>query len=155
MSKQEGDKEFDQMAGKEMYAYVRDGDIYLVDVQGNAETVFYPREEDGSYLGVNKTQSSFIQVYLKDRVVDYMIFTTATTGVMSPMSQATEDDKFLVTFFWAVQERPRRPGDVFLRPSRTPRPDAQAVSAASAEEEEEDEEDGEYTNSSSRKRNRK
>ena len=104
---------------------------------------------------MNKTQSSFIQVYLKDRVVDYMIFTTATTGVMSPMSQATEDDKFLVTFFWAVQERPRRPGDVFLRPSRTPRPDAQAVSAASAEEEEEDEEDGEYTNSSSRKRNRK
>lgn len=155
MSKQEGDNEFDQMAGKEMYAYVRDGDIYLVDVQGNAETVFYPREEDGSYLGVNKTQSSFIQVYLKDRVVDYMIFTTATTGVMSPMSQATEDDKFLVTFFWAVQERPRRPADVFFRPERTPRPDAQAVSAASAEEEEEDEEDGEYTNSSSRKRNRK
>jgi hypothetical protein len=71
------------------------------------------------------------------------------------MSQATEDDKFLVTFFWAVQERPRRPADVFLRPERTPRPDAQAVSAASAEEEEEDEEDGEYTNSSSRKRNRK
>jgi hypothetical protein len=102
---------------------------------------------------VNKTQSSFIKVYLKDRLVDYVIFTTATTGVMSPLSQATDEDKFLVTFFWAVQERPRRPGDVFLRPERTPRPDAQAVSAAAAEEEEEDEE--EYTNSSSRKRNRK
>jgi hypothetical protein len=105
-------------------------------------------------LGVNKTQSSFIQVYLKDRKVDYVVFTTATTGVMSPLSQATDEDKFLITFFWAVQERPHRPGDVFLRPERTPRPDAQAVSAASAEEEEEDEED-EYTNSSSRKRNRK
>jgi hypothetical protein len=154
MSKHEGDNEFSQMAGKEMFAYVRDGDIYLVDVQGNAETVFYPREEDGTYLGVNKTQSSFIQVYLKDRLVDYVVFTTATTGVMSPMSQATDEDKFLVTFFWAVQERPRRPGDVFLRPDRTPRPDAQTVSAAAEEEEEETEED-EYIDVQSRKRNRK
>jgi hypothetical protein len=59
-----------------------------------------------------------------------------------------------VTFFWAVQERPRRPGDVFLRPDRTPRPDAQTVSAAAEEEEEETEED-EYIDLQSRKRNRK
>ena len=139
--KQEGENAFDQMAGKEMYAYMRDGDIYLVDVKGNAETIFYPREADGTYLGVNRTQSSFVQVYLKERLVDYVVFTTATTGVMSPMSQATDDDKFLVTFFWAEQERPRQPGDIFLRPARTPRPDAQAVSAASEDDDEQEDED--------------
>lgn len=140
--KQEGELEFDQLAGKEMLAYVRNSEVYLVDVQGNAETVFYPREDDGSYVGVNKTQSSFVKLYLEDQQIHHILFTTATSGVMIPMSQATDEDKYLVTFFWAEQERPRKPGDVFLNPTRTPRPDAAAVSA-SAEDEEEEEEDEE------------
>jgi lipopolysaccharide export system protein LptA len=151
--KREGENEYDQMAGKEMFAYVRDGDIYLVDVKGNAETIFYPREEDGTYLGVNKTQSSYVKVFLTERTVDYVVFTTATSGVMSPLSKATDDDKFLGTFFWADIERPRQPGDIFLRPTRTPRPDAQKISAASDDDEEEEDEQEEDLHGSPSKRN--
>ena len=136
--KQEGEEFFDQLAGKEMYAYVRDGEVSMVEVQGNAETVFYPREDDGSYVGVNRTQSSFVTLYLENQQIHHILFTTTTTGVMIPMDQATSDDKFLITFFWAEQERPRRPEDIFLNPERTPRPDAAAISAS--EEEDEDEE---------------
>ena len=139
--KREGKDEFDQLAGKEMYAYVREGDVYLVDVQGNAETIFYPREDDGSYVGVNKTQSSFVKLYLENRQIHHILFTTSTTGRMIPMSQATEEDRYLVTFFWAEQERPRQPGDIFLNPTRTPRPDAAAVSASDDEDAEEDNEE--------------
>lgn len=139
--KQEGELEFDQLAGKEMLAYVRNSEVYLVDVQGNAETVFYPREDDGSYVGVNKTQSSFVKLYLEDQQIHHILFTTATSGVMIPMSQATDEDKYLVTFFWAEQERPRKPGDIFLNPTRTPRPDAAAVSASAEDEEEEEDEE--------------
>ena len=136
--KREGLEEFNQLAGKEMVAYVKDGDVYLVDVQGNAETIFYPREEDGSYLGVNKTQSSFVKLYLENRQVDHVVFTTATTGVMIPLDQTEEGETRLATFFWAEQERPRTPGDIFLHPQRTPRPDATAISASAEDEEEED-----------------
>ena len=142
--KQESYTEYNQLAGKEMFAYVRDNDVYRVDVQGNAETVFYPREEDGTYMGVNRTQSSFVKLYLENRQIQRILFTSATTGVMIPMDQATDEDKFLVTFFWAEAERPRMPGDVFLHPTRTPRPDASAVSASAEEEEEEEEDDYEY-----------
>ncbi len=138
--KREGIEEFNQLAGKEMIAYVKDGDVYLVDVQGNAETIFYPREEDGSYLGVNRTQSSFVKLYLENRQVDHVVFTTATTGVMIPLDQTEEGETRLATFFWAEQERPLRPGDIFLHPQRTPRPDATAISASAEDEEEEDEE---------------
>jgi hypothetical protein len=136
--KQESEWEYDQLAGKEMLAYVRDGDVYLVEVHGNAETVFYPREDDGSYVGVNKTQSSFVKLYLENRQINHILFTSATTGVMIPMSLATDEDKYLVTFFWAEQERPRKPGDVYLNPQRTPRLDATAVSASDDEEEDEE-----------------
>ena len=139
--KREGAEEFNQLAGKEMIAYVKDGDVYLVDVQGNAETIFYPREEDGTYLGVNKTQSSFVKLYLENRQIHHVVFTTSTTGVMIPINQTTEGETRLATFFWAENERPIKPGDILLHPERTPRPDATAISASA--EDEEDEEDDE------------
>ena len=138
--KQESATEYNQLAGKEMFAYVRNNDVYRVDVQGNAETVFYPQEEDGTYMGVNRTQSSFVKLYLENRQIERILFTSATTGVMIPTDQATDEDKYLVTFFWADQERPRKPGDVYLHPARTPRPDASAISASAEEDDEEDEE---------------
>ena len=141
--KREGAEEFNQLAGKEMIAYVKDGDVYLVDVQGNAETIFYPREEDGTYLGVNKTQSSFVKLYLENRQIHHVVFTTSTTGVMIPINQTTEGETRLATFFWAENERPIKPGDILLHPERTPRPDATAISASAEDEEDEDEEDDE------------
>lgn len=139
MVKREGLYEFSQMAGKEMLAYVRDGDVYLVDVQGNAETIFYPREDDGSYVGVNRTQSSFVKVYLQNRQVQHVLFTTATTGVMIPLDQATPEEVKLNGFFWAETERPYKPADIFLHPERTKRPEAIAISASEEDEEEEEE----------------
>lgn len=136
--KREGTNEFNQMAGKEMYAYVQNGEVYLVDVQGNAETVFYPREDDGSYIGVNRTQSSFVKLYLSEQKIDHVVFTTATTGVMIPLDQATAEEQTLGSFFWAEAERPRQPQDIFLHPERTKRPEKITLSAASDEEDEEE-----------------
>ena len=43
---------FDQMSGKEITAYLTDGEVHTIDVSGNALTIYYPRdEEDGSYYG--------------------------------------------------------------------------------------------------------
>ena len=136
--KREGFSEFNQLAGKEMLAYVKDGDVYLVDVKGNAETIFYPREDDGSYVGVNRTQSSFVKMYMQNRQIDYVVFTTATTGVMIPIDQALPEETKLSGFFWAEAERPLRPADIFLYPPRTERPSAVAISASADDEEEEE-----------------
>lgn len=136
--KREGFSEFNQLAGKEMLAYVKDGDVYLVDVKGNAETIFYPREDDGSYVGVNRTQSSFVKMYMQNRQIDHVVFTTATTGVMIPIDQALPEETKLSGFFWAEAERPLRPADIFLYPPRTERPFAVAISASADDEEEEE-----------------
>lgn len=136
--KREGFSEFNQLAGKEMLAYVKDRDVYLVDVKGNAETIFYPREDDGSYVGVNRTQSSFVKMYMQNRQIDHVVFTTATTGVMIPIDQALPEETKLSGFFWAEAERPLRPADIFLYPPRTERPSAVAISASADDEEEEE-----------------
>ena len=59
---------------------------------------------------------------------------------MIPLEEALASERKLSAFFWAEQERPRQPMDIFLNPERTPRPDAAAVSASEEEEEDEYEE---------------
>lgn len=124
---------FNQMMGKEMKAFIREGDLRQVDVNGNAETIFYPENDDGSFMGVNRTQSSFVKLFLKEKKIQRVVFTTRTTGIMYPIDQVTPEQTKLVGFFWAIDERPTKPQDVFLTPQHTYRPEQQAVSAVEEE----------------------
>lgn len=127
--KREARDYFNQMAGKEMFAYVRDGELRQVDVNGNALTVFYPKQEDGTFFGMNTTQSSYVKVFLEDQEIHHIIILPQPQGVIYPMNQIPAGKDKLAGFFWAEQERPMRPGDVFLRPMRTTRPGSGAISA--------------------------
>ncbi len=132
---QETPTKYNQLSGKEMLAYVREGELRQVDVNGNAETVFYPKEDDGSIMGVNKTQSSFVKIFLKEQQIEHILFTTATTGALYPLDSIAIEDTRLPSFFWAEQERPLVPGDVFENPPRTSRPVQGAMSATATNEE--------------------
>lgn len=137
--KQEAHGFFNQMAGKEMKAYVRDGELAQVNVSGNAETVFYPTEDDGTFIGLNRSQSSAITIFLENQKVQKVLFTTTTTGTLYPLDQVDDSQSYLVGFFWAEQERPRSKDDIFLHPERTKRPEQQMVSAVEEEPQEEEE----------------
>lgn len=113
---------FNQLSGKECLAYVRESELREIAVNGNAETVFFPQEDDGRYIGMNKTQSSYVHIYLKDQEIQRVLFTTATTGSMYPFEGLTNDDMRLSGFFWAVQERPISPDDIFRKAKPTERP---------------------------------
>lgn len=104
---------FNQMSGKEITAYIKDGEVDMVDMSGNALTLYYPKEEDGTYIGLNTTESSFIRVYLKNQEVERIRFTKETTGVLYPMDQIPEGGDRLTLFFWADEVRPQNAIDVF------------------------------------------
>lgn len=126
---------YNQLAGKEIYAYVRDGKLRQIDVNGNAETVFFPQdEEDGAFIGVNKTQSSFVKIFVDGKKVERVLFTTSTTGTIYPFSEISDDQMKLNGFFWAEEERPTSPGDVFRHPENVVRPEKKAISAVDNED---------------------
>ncbi len=123
---------FDQLSGKEIIAHMDSGQLHKVDVSGNAETVFFPAEEDGTLLGVNKTVSSFITMFFKDQKIERAIFTSETNGTMYPLDQLTIEETRLANFYWADKERPTSKRDVFSNPSRTVRASSGASSASAA-----------------------
>ena len=107
---------YNQMSGKEVTAYFENGDVTMVDMSGNALTIYYPKDDaDGSFVGMNTTESSFIRIYVEDRKVHHIRFTKETTGVLYPMDQIPEGASRLAQFFWANEVRPQDPMDVFRR----------------------------------------
>ena len=117
--KQETKDYYNQLTGKEFYAYVKDGELTQIDANINAQTVFYPRDDKDNITGVNKTQSAKVQIYLEERKVHHILFTTATTGTMYPLDQISSSECFINGFVWAEAERPSSIEDLFNRPPRT------------------------------------
>lgn len=126
---------FGQMTGKEIFAYIVNGEISRVELTGNAETIYYPTEEahdtvPESYVGMNKTMSSHVNFYFENKKIHHVLFTAETTGTLYPMDQIPAGEEKLSGFFWAEGERPLLPGDVFNHPEPTPRPGFGVKSAA-------------------------
>ena len=113
---------YNQMSGKEIIAYIKDGELYRVNVNGNAETIYFPRDEaDSSFIGVNKTESSYVIMYFEDKKIQRIVTTTATTGVMYPIDQLSGGDLYLKNFFWLKNERPENSDAVMIRVEREER----------------------------------
>ena len=139
--RQETPDYFDQLSGKEMTAYIVDGVLRRVDVSGNAETIFYPQEDNGSWFGMNRTKSSYVNIFFTEEHVDHALFTTETTGTIYPLNQIPTGTDRLSSFFWATAERPLKPGDVFLHPVRTEKPTGAPISAIDDSKDEKEDED--------------
>ena len=104
---------FNQMSGKEVIVYMVEGEVKHVDTDGNALTIYYAKEDDGEYVGMNTTESSFIRMYVTNRQIHHMRFTKETTGILYPMDQIPEGSDRLEMFFWEETARPTDPADVF------------------------------------------
>lgn len=105
---------FNQLSGKEIIAHIDSGQLKRVNVNGNAETIYYPRDDkDSTLVGLNKTQSSFVTMYLKNKKIQRVVLTSASNGNMYPLTQLSGGDIYLKNFFWLKDERPRNVKDLF------------------------------------------
>jgi len=105
---------YNQLSGKEIIAYVDSGQLKKVNVNGNAETIYYPRDDkDSTLVGMNKTQSSFVVMYLKNKKIDRVVLTSSSTGTMDPLLGLSTSDIYLKNFFWIEDQRPKKVKDLF------------------------------------------
>ena len=113
---------FNQLSGKEIIAYMDSGQLYRVNVNGNAETIYYPKDEaDSSLIGINKTESSYVVMYLKNKKIERMVMTSASNGIMYPLDQLSGGDLYLKNYFWLDEQRPKTSDDVMLTFVKKPR----------------------------------
>ena len=107
---------FNQISGKDIIAHLDSGEIKRVDVNGNAETVYFIREEsDNSLIGANRTESSFVVIHFEDKKIDRIVLTPASSGEFHPIEMVQDDFIYLTNFFWLETHRPMSEKEVFTR----------------------------------------
>ena len=104
---------YNQIAGREMKAFFKDGDIEHADVNGNVLAAFYPEDEDSAYIGMNYTEASTLKAYFEARAVNKIVIIGQSNGTMYPMDQIDPKFRYLPNFSWFDRIRPRDAEDVF------------------------------------------
>ena len=106
---------FNQISGREIKAYFKNGEIDYTDVIGNVLVVYYYQEEEGKELvGMNTTEASHLTAYMVDRQIEKLLITKKSNGVFYPILQLPPDKMKLPTFGWFNKLRPLSPYDILI-----------------------------------------
>jgi lipopolysaccharide export system protein LptA len=103
---------YNQIKGRDMQGWFRDNKLYLIDVNGNGQTVYYARDK-GQLQGVNKAESANLKISLKERKIDRINFITKPDATYFPLDKFPPAESKLENFRWFEEYRPRNRYDVF------------------------------------------
>jgi len=111
---QEDSAMFNQIKGRNMKGYIKGNQLYKIDVDGNGQSLYYARDNSG-IIGLNKAQSSTIEIRLKESKVTRIAFVTTPDGQLVPIPEVTEPEKTLPGFTWLDNLRPKKLEDIFIK----------------------------------------
>ncbi len=115
-----GKNKFNQIKGKNMIAFFDENELDLVKVNGNSETIYFVREEDGNLIGINKAASSTMEIWIEDRQVVDIYYFDSPEAQLYPESELPEDQHYLRDFKWRKEDRPINKYDIFKWPNDLP-----------------------------------
>lgn len=95
-----------QVSGKLMIGSFKKGELRKVYVNGNGRTVYYPKEEDGDFIGVNRTECANILIRLQDKQVKKITFLRKSDGKLYRLNEMPPDQRKLPGYLWRFDERP-------------------------------------------------
>lgn len=104
---------YNQVTGKEMKSYFRNGQMYKTEVIGSVRVVYYPMDSDSTLIGMNVSETSQLDIYLKDQKLERMVMSPKSNGTLYPMSKIPEGADRLQNFAWFDYIRPLNKQDIF------------------------------------------
>ncbi len=107
---------FNQIKGRNLYGKFIDNDLQIVDIIGNAESIFYMRDDkDNSLIGIDKATCSTINILLKENKILSAKCNTQPTGDTNPPSEFPENARKFRGFIWRENERPLTKDAIFIK----------------------------------------
>jgi len=104
---------FNQIRGKTMKGYFQKNKLYLVNVEGNGQTLYFVKEKE-ELKAVNRADCSDLNVYLKNNKVDKITFITKPDATLFPLDQVDVKELKLKGFNWRKKDRPNSPKEIFI-----------------------------------------
>lgn len=107
------DEFYNQIKGNTINGYFINGNIDNIRARGSAENIYYAADEQGNYIGVNRSTSDIIDMYFLNRKPKKVVFRNNLQGTTSPMRQVDHSTMRLRGFKWLENRRPRSKSDLF------------------------------------------
>ena len=99
-------KYFNQIKGRNIKADFDSTNLSNVDVFGNAEAIYYAKDDQKAYIGVNKLICSHILAKFGNNQIDRIYFFTQPNGTMHPMRAVNHETLKLKGFKWNFDGKP-------------------------------------------------
>lgn len=109
---QEDSTKYNQVKGKNMTGYIKDKELDRIEVDGNGESVYYPKDNN-EIIGANKAESSKMTIFLNEGKVSKILFLTKPTAVLHPIEELAPKDLLLNNFLWLIDIRPKNKSEIF------------------------------------------
>lgn len=103
---------YDQIKGKSILAHFDSSAIQYMWVNGNAESIYYTRDDQQAFIGVNKTICSKMNFTFSNGEIHLLKYFGENTSSMVPMAEAAHDTLRLEGFNWRNEERPKHLKDL-------------------------------------------
>lgn len=104
---------FNQIKGRDIMAFFTDNDIDDLNVQGNAESVYYLLDDRKAYIAVNKTICSDMELDFGNNTVKKIKCYPEPKANLIPMQKANHKELQIKGFNWEVSRRPLTLEDLF------------------------------------------
>ncbi|MDR3261135.1 MAG: hypothetical protein LBT78_04800 [Tannerella sp.] len=104
---------YNQLKGNNLKAFFEGQAVYLIEIDGSAETIFFPLEEDGTMVGLNETKSSYLKIWIKENKLEKLVIWPTPEGKMTPIPDLQPEQKTLKGFRWYDYLRPRDKDDIY------------------------------------------
>lgn len=91
---------FNQIKGRNITAKFEEQELRVIDVSGNAQSIYYARDDAGAYIGANKTECSEMVLHFGNNQIRRIKFLAEPKSKMDPMQQADHQSLRLEGFIW-------------------------------------------------------
>ncbi|MCO4293573.1 hypothetical protein NF867_11925 [Solitalea sp. MAHUQ-68] len=110
----EGDSTmFNQISGKNMVGFFKDSKLMRLNVIGNGESIYYPKEDSVRYTGMNRAICSTMLLTFKDNKLATVRMDKDVEGSLFPLDKIEAGEDKLKGFNWRVEERPVSKEDIY------------------------------------------
>jgi hypothetical protein len=103
---------YDQIKGRKIVAHFDSSAIESMVVTGNAESVYYTRDDASAFIGVNKTICSHMYFTFDNGEIHLLKYFGDNQSSLLPMHEADHDALRLEGFEWRNKERPQSVNDL-------------------------------------------
>jgi lipopolysaccharide export system protein LptA len=107
MISREGAKEYNQLIGRYMEGMFEDTKLKFIRAEGNAQSVYYVKDEDSTYLGVNVIECSEMEFHFDNNKIVRSNFITKPEAKFYPLGMLSADELRLKGFKWRANQRPK------------------------------------------------